>query len=497
MMLVQRNISICEGENILKLLRIHGLTLFMALAFSGMANASAEQLTEAITRQLHINQERYGLAGQAVLVTHNDEVLFRGADGHADFATSRLVRTSDIFPVYSLAKLFTSTLVMQLVERGEVRLDAPAAAYVTGLPAAWQAISVRQFLDHTSGVPEYFGDLQALSPPPFPATLTAALSALTSKPLQFGPGTATRYTQTNYLVLTALLEAHYGKPYPQIAHERIVQKLGLDHTSLGIAALPKSQMVTAYVGKDGQLQPNPDLQWPTYSYGHAALYTTLDDFARFLQAMRNGELLGQDTLSRLWLPQTLSNGQRGVFAAGWEYGESGAYHHVGHDGGTQVRVRLAFKGTLAGDAYVFIYLTTGSAQNVWSRTLVESVMATVAPQEFTAEALSGQMIDYALKPANNGDASAQAEMIRNNSAVQGAALERTINGTGYAVRESLGLDAAIRVFELNTLLFPTSANAWDSLAETYQAKGEHDKAKQLYAKAHALAAQATSGADTN
>lgn len=481
----------------MKLHRFHNLALMLALLLPGMTSATTDQLTNAVARQMHINQERYGLAGQAVLIAHNGEVLFRGADGQADLATGRPVRVNDVFPAYSLAKLFASTLVMQLVERDEVRLDAPARSYVPGLPDAWQAITVRQFLDHTSGVPEYFANLQAESPPSFPATLSAALAALANKPLQFGPGTATRYTQTNYLVLTALLEAHYGKSYPQIAHERIVQKLGLEHTSLGPATQPGEQVVTAYASKGRRLEPNPDLLWPAYSYGHAALYTTLDDFARFLQALRKGELLGRDALQRLWSPPILTNGQRGVFASGWEYGESGVYRHVGHDGGAQVRVRLAFKDTLAGDAYVFIYLTNGSVQNVWSRTLVESVMATVAPQEFAAEALSGQLIDYALKPASNGDAGIQAEIIRNNSTVQGAALERTINGTGYAVRESLGLAADIRVFELNTLLFPRSANAWDSLAEAYQAQGERDKAKQLYAKAHALAAQTTSGASTN
>ena len=479
----------------MKLQRFHGLVLMMALVLPGMTTATADQLTGAVARQMHINQERYGLAGQAVLVARNGEVLFRGVAGQADLAAGRPVQADDVFPAYSLAKLFVSTLVMQLVERGEVKLDEPASSYVSGLPAAWRAITVRQYLDHSSGVPEYFSDLK--TPSPFPVTLADALTALADKPLLFTPGTSSRYTQTNYLVLTALLETRYGKPYPQIVHERLLQKLHLDHTTLGPPVLTKFNTVTAYIGKGGRLEPNPDVAWPVYSYGHAALYTTLDDLARFLQAMCSGKLLSTSALDSLWQAPSLSNGKRGVFASGWEYGESGAYHHVGHDGGTQVRVRLAFKGKLSGDGYVFIYLTNGSAQNVWSRTLVESVMAAVAPQEFAEEVLSGQLIDYALRPASNGDAHAQADIIRHSSAMQGAALERTINGTGYAVRESLGLAAAIRVFELNTILFPASANAWDSLAETYQAQGQGEQAKRLYEKAHALAAQAVPGTEKN
>lgn len=466
--------------------RLPGLALVMALFLPCTAGAAPDPLAQAVKRQMQLNQERYGIAGQAVLVARNGEVLFRGVDGKADLAADRQLQASDVFPVYSLAKLFLSTLVMQLVEHGDVDLGKPASAYVRGLPPGWQAITVRQFINHTSGVPEYFGDLYA--PSPFPPTIPAALAALGGKPLMFPPGSATRYNQTNFLVLTQLLEAHYGKPYPQIARERIVQKLGLNHTWLGVDAVPKGRLVTAYTSKGGRLEPSKVVPWLPYSFGHAELFTTVDDMARFLQALRTGALVGPRTLEQLWQPQDLSNGRRGVFSTGWEYGESGAYRHVGHDGGAHVRVRIAFQSSLDGDSQVFIYLTNGSKQNVWSRTLVESVMAAAAPKTFAAEALSGQLIDYALKPAVDGAANARMQNILKSSGVQGAALERTINETGYAVRENIGVAASIRVFELNTILFPASANAWDSLAEAYQAKGEGDKAKQLYDKAKALGA---------
>ena len=118
-------------------------------------------------------------------------------------------KVDDIFPVYSVSKLFLSTLVMQLVEQETIDLDKPASAYVASRPASWQAITVRQFLNHTSGVPEYF-DATAI----FPPTVQTVFASLATKPLVFQPDTATRYTQTNYPVLTALLETHYGQPYP-------------------------------------------------------------------------------------------------------------------------------------------------------------------------------------------------------------------------------------------------------------------------------------------
>ncbi|UNK41595.1 hypothetical protein MNO14_11550 [Luteimonas sp. S4-F44] len=95
-------------------------------------------------------------------------------------------------------------------------------------------------------------------------------------------------------------------------------------------------------------------------------------------------------------PRTLPDGQRGWFAAGWEYGENGLDRQVGHDGGTQVRVRVLFEGSLDGDIYTVVYLTNGSARNVWSRTLVDSVLAAMAPERFPTEALAETLRGLAL-----------------------------------------------------------------------------------------------------
>lgn len=460
--------------------------LCVLLAWLGMSGPAWAERTEvevgALTRTLERNRERYGIAGQGLLVAHNGRVIFRGVDGEADIATHRPVANDDIFPVYSLAKLFTSTLVMQLVEQGRVDLDSPASAYAPDLPATWRTIAVRDFLDHTSGVPEYFDNTSG-SGAEFAQDLKAVFASLADKPMQFAPGTDTRYTQTNYLVLAALLAAHYRKPYPQIAEERIVRKLGLRHTWLGPGGLPQGGVVTSYAGKQGRLQQETDLDWPTYAYSHAGLYTTLDDVGRFLQAMAAGELVGKATLRQLWQPRILPNGQRAWFAAGWEYGESGGYREVGHDGGTRVRARIVFEDSLDGDVYAFAYLTNGSTRNVWSRVLVDSAMAATAPDRFPAEALSETLVAYTLRPPVEGDMQAQAKSIRASGVLRGAELERVVNTTGYSVRENLGVEPALRVFELNTLLFPDSANTWDSLAEAHAAKGDKTLANKFRDKA--------------
>ncbi|SFG21705.1 CubicO group peptidase, beta-lactamase class C family [Duganella sp. CF458] len=433
----------------------------MALAFALFAsNAQAAPLDRALEQKMAANAQRYVIASQALLVARNGDVVFRNVAG---------ARRDELFPVYSLSKLLASVLAMQLVEAGQLDLDKPASAYLPALPLRWQQIPVRHFLNHSSGLPEYF-DLGSATGPVFPPTLQAVFATLADKPLVFEPGTAIRYTQTNFLVLEALLEAHYGRPYTQIANERIINKLGLKNTYLGLGNASRHAMVRSFIGKNGKLQADPAVPWPEYANVHAELFTTVDDLAAFLHAVARGELVGKETLRVLWQPQKLANGQEGWFASGWEFGTSGGYQYVGHDGGTKVRVRLLWPDSNGDDRYTIIYLTNGSAQNVWSRTLVESVLPVIDPGRFSMEAVSEQLIDYASRPAvTPAQGEALVQQLQTLAARDGAALERRINETGYAMLETRGSAAAVKVFELNTRLFPQSGNARDSLAQAQAA----------------------------
>lgn len=470
-----------------RLLR-HSVALLCLLP--GVAFSAPSSVATRLDTQLQTNRERYGIAGQAVLVAHNGQVLYQSASGERDPAIHAPATVDSIFTAQSMAKLLTSTLVMQLVDQGKVDLEAPASRYVPGLPTAWQAIHVRDLLNHSSGIAEYYDRVDnrwvskgysGVAP-----DLAAALKVAAAAPMQFATGSRVQYTQANYLVLTALLEAHYRKPYPAIARERILQPLKMTSTSWGVASVPAQRAAVPYIGKDGALQPANEDSWPSYGWGHADLQTTVGDMNRFLQALATGKLLRTATLETLWQPQTLSGGGSNFFSTGWDTTRSDGYTQVGHDGGTRVRARLAYKGTLADGYWVFVYLTNGSARNVWSSTLVESTMAVAAPGEFPHAVLSERLIAYALDD-DAGAAHALRAWLRDSSGIAASELERAINSDGYAILASLGARRALKVFTLNTELYPQSANVWDSLAECHAALGDKETAERLYAKSKALA----------
>jgi D-alanyl-D-alanine carboxypeptidase len=347
-----------------------GLCLLFVTACA--APAETRDLRAALDAQLAQNAEAHGIPAQAVLVLRNGDTLYRGQTGFADVETQRAVRADDVYAVYSVSKLFVSTLILELVDQGRVALDAPASRYVE-LPAAWHEVRIDQLLSHASGLPDFFTGEETT----FPATRSDVFRVLGGQPMQFRPGTETRYTQTNYLVLQAVLEATYGAPYREIVRTRITEPLGMRNTYLGLSSAPGERLVTAYRGENGALVRDRMIPWRDYSIAHAELFTTPEDLGVFLTAVAQGRFARPRTLSRLWRPLRLSNGQTSSFAAGWDYGDADGYREVGHDGGVKVRVRLLWRGDDLSDHYVIVYLTNGTRDEVWTRRLVESVQRIV------------------------------------------------------------------------------------------------------------------------
>lgn len=316
------------------------------------------------------NAAQHGIPAQAVVILHKGAPLYRGFSGKARVDGGAVVTENTVFPVLSVSKLFASTLLLQLVEQGKVDLAAPAARYVENLPSAWRAITVGQFLSHVSGVPEYF---DAADPSkPFPPSLQATFERLADQPLLDLPGTRTRYTQTNYLVIGAILEAVTGARYADLVRDRIIAPLALRNTWLGLEHAPRERVVAEYHGDNGRLVPDLPIRWPAYSGAHTGIHTTADDMAVFLAAVADGRFASRDALLRFWKPYPLANGDNGNFASGWGYDDTGEWREAGHDGGAKLRVRIVFRDQLD-DHFVIVYLTNGSRDNVWSRTLVESV----------------------------------------------------------------------------------------------------------------------------
>ncbi|MDX2560208.1 serine hydrolase [Streptomyces sp. TX20-6-3] len=200
------------------------------------------------------------------------------------------------FRIGSVTKTFTSTVVLQLVAERRIALDAPARRYVPELlPAAYDRVTVRQLLDHTSGLP-----MPAPTPGPkdgpgwqftsvrpadsLRASFAAAAAATQPPP---APGSEQQYNGLNSLVLGLLVEKVTGRSLADELERRIIRPLQLRHTSLPAAddlSIP-SPHATVYVAGHDVTEQSP------YPWAEGGMISTAADVERFFTALFRGRLL--------------------------------------------------------------------------------------------------------------------------------------------------------------------------------------------------------------
>lgn len=141
-----------------------------------------------------------------------------------------------VFGIGSITKQFTAVLVLMLADEGKIDLQAPVARYVPGYPKA-AAVTVRQLLDQTSGIPDYADDPQFAQWMNTPQTPAQLIERVRNLDLAFAPGTRFAYSNTNYVLLGLILENAGGAPFATLVKQRLTGPLHLTATEYGGGAL--------------------------------------------------------------------------------------------------------------------------------------------------------------------------------------------------------------------------------------------------------------------
>ena len=211
--------------------------------------------------------------------------------------------------VGSNTKTFVAVVVMQLVQEGKVGLDEPIETYLPGLIKGegidGSKITVRQLLQHTSGLPEYTdttpgsGDIFQIKDHYIPPR--DLLDTALSKPAQFEPGAQWKYTNTNYLVLGMLVERVSQRPVGEQIDERIVKKLGLSHTYFpapGDRSIKGTHPQGYHLSAEGKLEDITEMD-PVWGWAAGAMVSTPSELNTFFQAVFDGRLLTQSSIDEM------------------------------------------------------------------------------------------------------------------------------------------------------------------------------------------------------
>jgi uncharacterized protein YbbC (DUF1343 family)/CubicO group peptidase (beta-lactamase class C family) len=227
--------------------------------------------------------------GAVLLVGHNGQVVYRKAYGSRALEPRREGMTLDtIFDLASLTKVVATTpAVMQLVEQGKVRLNDPVAKYLPEFAQnGKEDITVRQLLTHYSGL-EPDLDLKTV----WEGRETGYRMAFADTP-QDPPGSRFSYSDINFIVLGALVERVSGEPLDEYCERHIFAPLKMTHTRFLPPAAWRAKIApTQYDENDHMLRAvvhDPTARRMGGVAGHAGLFSTADDLAKFAQALLNG-----------------------------------------------------------------------------------------------------------------------------------------------------------------------------------------------------------------
>ncbi|MFD9408341.1 serine hydrolase domain-containing protein [Streptomyces sp. NPDC059989] len=322
---------------------------------------------------------------------------WQGSSGVADIRTGRAAVEQGRFRAGSVTKTFTSAVVLQLAAEGRVDLDQPVRQYLPGtIPDAYGAVTVRQLLNHTSGIPAADGPGDAFESQwehRFDVTdPRLQIANAVAKDREFAPGAAQHYLNINYTVLGVLIEELTGTTYEDAVGRRILKPLGLHHTSFPGRTQtkiygPHNRGYQAVAKADGSTELRDVTEWNSSDRWAAGdIISTTADLERFTTALFSGRIVPKAQLEEMFtVPRVkdFASGKSATLTAGL--------------------ARLVLPdGTVAwgktGGRYG--YNTAIGATRDLSRTLVYSVNATDAKgQDMNKVALGIVMAAFA-KPAS-------------------------------------------------------------------------------------------------
>ena len=284
--------------------------------------ARIDEFADSVVRSVPV-------AGMSIVVTRNGRAVVSRGYGVADVTTGRRMTETTASRIGSITKLFTAIATMKLAEKGLIDLDADVKRYLPELTLP--PVTVRQALNHTSGLPDYErGAIQQWMRERKPITkdyVTGVLATQPSKPA----GRNWAYNNSGYFLLGLIIEKAAGVSYEEFVEREIARPLGLTATWM-IPRRPPNVVETAnYYLLDGKFLRDSVWDLPGIWAG-GGMFSTAKDLTRLLHALARGEAISSATRDRMLAPTILPSGARADYGLGVRLGEMGGHPKWGHTG---------------------------------------------------------------------------------------------------------------------------------------------------------------------
>jgi CubicO group peptidase (beta-lactamase class C family) len=279
------------------------------------------------------------IPGVSLAVCRDGKIVKASGYGVANVEWDIPVTPETIFQTGSVGKQFTATAVMMLVEEGKLGLDDKISKFIPEAPVAWNDVTVRSVLTHTSGIADYGGEEDTMGKGVInfrkDYTEEELIQVFAKMPKDFPTGEKWSYSNTGYVLLGVIIHRVTGKFYGDFLQDRVFKPLGMTSTRIISEADIVPHRSSGYRLVKGELK-NQEWVSPTLNTtADGALYTNVLDLAKWDSALYTTKLIKRSSLDAMWTPAKLTSGKTYPYGFGWDLASRQGHRALSHDGAWQ------------------------------------------------------------------------------------------------------------------------------------------------------------------
>jgi len=265
-------------------------------------------------------------------ILKNREIIWLNAKGFSDLEDNDLATTSSLYRIASITKPITAVAIMQLVEKGLIDLDKDARVYIPEFPEKKWRFTVKQLLNHTSGIRSYKdGEFHSKK---YYSSVSEAVKVFAYDSLIFEPGTKYEYTSLSYSLLALIIEKVSNQTFEQFLVQNIFTPAQMKNTKVDKQQEIVSNRVKGYEKDNYRNLRNAPLADLSIKVAGGGLLSTAQDLLLFSKNLLDGKLIKKQTLELMYKQTKLKNGKLVDYGLGFALSyENDSLKSISHTGG--------------------------------------------------------------------------------------------------------------------------------------------------------------------
>ena len=285
---------------------------------------------DSLLKRIH---KRHDFNG-SILVAKNGKLIFTEEYGYADFNKKTEIDKNSVFQLASVSKQFTATAILILYEKGLIGLDDKVVKYFTNFP--YEDITIKQLLNHTSGLPKYFWLAEHEWKNNKPPTNIEMIEMMAEYklPLFFRPGSRFDYSNTGYFVLASIIEKISEKSYGDFLNTNIFEPLQMNNSYVYRFEqdIVKDDQLSGYRLYRRWRHAKISATVNDAIVGDKNVYSTAEDLLKWINGLNSGKIISKNTLQEMYSKGETKYGRKIPYGYGFRINDKTSEKIIYHNG---------------------------------------------------------------------------------------------------------------------------------------------------------------------